>query len=464
MTGCLKDCRLQIPESSIGETDFIKNMKALNPLEALYFFEKNLPVFLSGDPSIKDLISNVKNSLNDKDSADFHANLLVRGKELIKHLIAKSIEFLSDEGGSPKSSSIEKINNYIDVFTVFEEMLFGLNQKYRDHTLHSLWVYLFGHEFIINMGGYGCIEIAGQMDITYSKNNIPKFYLHARTVKGTVPHLEAMWGIIAIIHDLGYPVEEISNKPHEVFGKILGPFAIDFYSIFQMDYTSRVSLLHQSICDLLSIMYRHKDLAPDQIDKLCEVADEKGGPLLVQGDPTITKDEAQEIQFKIASVDKIHSAWSAILAFKNINYLHESDYRGGGDRDYLKLLTRRDIINSILHHTSEEPKDTAVNRFQFVLLLIDDIEEAARYSRGGRLRGLVSDLCNIRWSVGENGAEIELDYTKYENNAQKKYSEMSNKYKAQISDNKDKEYVVSIKFINKEFNKDLNLYLVKDKK
>lgn len=439
-------------------------MKALNPLEALYFFEKNLPVFLSKDPSIKDLIDNVRNSLNHKDSANFHANLLESGKELIKSLVTKSIEFLSDEGGSPRRSSIEKINNYIDAFTSFEEMLFGLDPRYRDHTLHSLWVYLFGHEFIVSMGGYDCIEIAGQMNFNYSKDNTLKFVLRPDTVKGTVPHLEAMWGMIAIMHDLGYPVEAISNKPHEVFGRILDPFAIDFNSIFQIDLSSRISLLYQSICDLLSTMYRPKDLAPDQIDKLYKESDEKGGILLVQGDPTITKDEAREMEFKIASVDKIHSAWSATLAFKNINYLHESDYRGGGDRDYLKLLTRRDILNSILHHTSEEPEDVAVNRFQFILLLMDDIEEAVRYSRGGKLRGLVSDLCNIKWSIDETGAEIELDYTKYENNAQKKYSEMSNKYKAQISNKKDKEYVVSIKFINKELKKDLNLYLVKDKK
>jgi hypothetical protein len=440
-------------------------MKVLNPLESLTFFEKNLPTFLSSDPLIGNLISNVKTSLNNGTSGNFDANLFEYGKELIKHLISKCIEFLSDEGDSPKRISIHKITKYIDTFAVFEEMLFGLDQKYRDHTLHSLWVYLFGHEFIVSLGGYDCIEIAGQMNITYSSENDAKFTCHTKAVKGTLPHLEAMWGMISIMHDLGYPIETISNKPHEIFGTILDPFAVDFTSIFQINLSSRISLLHQSICDLLSMMYRPKSLTTAESADLYKKADGKGKHLHVEREPDTTKDEAHEMEFKIASIDRKHSAWSAIIAFKNINYLHESDYRGGGTRDYLKLLTRRDILSSILHHTSEEPKDIAVNRFQFVLLLMDDIEEAARYSRGGKLRGLVSDFCKLRWKITKTTATIELDYTGYGSDfANGKNIEMSNKYKAQISNSKNRDYIITINFIGEKISENLKLYLIKDKK
>ena len=121
-------------------------------------------------------------------------------------------------------------------------------------------------------------------------------------------------------------------------------------------------------------------------------ADKEENPLPVSRRPTTSKDEGAEMEFRIASVNKAHSAWSSILAFKNIAYLHEGTYHGGGRRDYLKLLTQRDILYSILHHTSEEPKDEAVNRFQFVLLLMDDIEETIRYSRGGKQRGRIRRL------------------------------------------------------------------------
>ena len=110
---------------------------------------------------------------------------------------------------------------------------------------------------------------------------------------------------------------------------------------------------------------------------------EEEGPIMLQRQPTTRRDKGIEVEFEIASVDKIHSAWSAILAFRNIDYLHADDH-SWFDRDFRLMLTKRDILYSIVHHTSEEPTDLVVNRFQFILLLMDDMEEALRYSRGGR--------------------------------------------------------------------------------
>lgn len=444
----------------------LNKMKVLNPLKSLEFFKDNLPKFLSKDGLINDLIVKVNESLLNN-SDNFHASCLENGKELMKHIIAESIGFLSNEIDSPKNRSIKSIKNYIDAFTVFEEMLFGLDQTYRDHTLHSLWVYLYGHEFIVNMGGYSQIEIAGQMFIDhYNQDGTLKLRLQAETIKGKEEHLEATWGMIAILHDLGYPIEAISNKPQEVFGKILDPFALDFMSFFQIDYASRISLLYQNISDLVSTMYRPRGLDENEREELYKKYEKKGQPIIIKRYPTTSKDEAHEMEFKIASVDKRHAAWSAILAFKNIKYLHESDYRGGGVRNYLKLLTRRDILSSILHHISEEPADIAVNRFQFILLLIDDIEEAARYSRGGKLRGVLSEFCDIKWIVNNDKATIELDYTNFQASAEKKYNEMLEKYKFQISNDRNSGYVITIVFIDNKnnFNKNLSLYLVKDEK
>ena len=117
-------------------------MRELAPLESLAFFEQNLPEFLSTDNEIKNIIVDLRNSLQDEGSADFHANALKSGKNFVKHIILRSIEYLSDESDSPKNRSIKNIKEYIDAFTLFEEMLFGLDLTYRDHTLHSLWVYL----------------------------------------------------------------------------------------------------------------------------------------------------------------------------------------------------------------------------------------------------------------------------------------------------------------------------------
>ena len=170
------------------------------------------------------------------------------------------------------------------------------------------------------------------------------------------------------------------------------------------------------------------------------------------------------MEFRIASIAKAHSAWSAILAFKNIAYLHESDYHGVGDRNYVKLLTTRDILYSIVHHTNEAPRDIALNRYQFLLLFIDDIEEVVRYSKGGRARGLASDHCEIEWEIEETGAKISLNFEKLGGNAKTKYEEMADKYQfissRQPSESK---YDIEVVFVGNGFTKSLVLPLVFDK-
>ena len=83
------------------------------------------------------------------------------------------------------------------------------------------------------MGGYNKVKIAGQMNIIFFKDKQPKFVIFTSPLEGTQQHMEAMWAMIAILHDLGYPLEVISNKPNDVFGDILKPFAVDYSSIFR---------------------------------------------------------------------------------------------------------------------------------------------------------------------------------------------------------------------------------------
>ena len=98
-------------------------MKKLTPLNSLTFFEEHLPEFLLTDSIIKPQIEELKGILAKEESPEYHADLLASGKKFIKHIISKSIEYLSDESKSPKNRSIEALDNYIETFTSFEEML-----------------------------------------------------------------------------------------------------------------------------------------------------------------------------------------------------------------------------------------------------------------------------------------------------------------------------------------------------
>ena len=46
------------------------------------------------------------------------------------------------------SKGNDKLFEYLKAATQFEDLLYGLDEHYRDHTLHSLWVYFIG-EYIL---------------------------------------------------------------------------------------------------------------------------------------------------------------------------------------------------------------------------------------------------------------------------------------------------------------------------
>lgn len=445
----------------------------------LVYFSKNLPKFLYLDRCEKcetlRLVDGLRDVLEEEgEYGSTQAKMLKRGRKLIKHILKKSIKYFSINGfddkkerTAPFERSVKSVKEYINSFAQFEEFLFGIKLDYRDHLLHSLWVYLLGHEFIREMYGYEKMRLVGQAHINYTYTENRFSILHPEKIEEPKDeemetYFGAMWAMIALLHDFGYPIQTISNKLPQMLSKVLDSFAIDFSSVFQVEVGSRIALLHESVSDCLSRIIRPKGLTEEEDRLLTKLVykgteglkeDEKKllklisrpsikkvkNGLIIYRPREIVKSEEQEYEFKIASIRKLHSAWSAVYAFYNIAYLHAGSIKPGGGHDYLHLLTVKDILYSIVHHTNEEPQDLIITRFQFVLLLMDDIEEAVRYSKGGELRGSELNRCGLDWELKTDEAkvEIELDYKKEQIAALNGQKEaLEKKYKHQICQEK----------------------------
>ena len=91
---------------------------------------------------------------------------------------------------------------------------------------------------------------------------------------------------------------------------------------------------------------------------------------------------------------------------------------------------------------------------------MDDMEERLRYGKGGKKRGLVADYCKIKWHPTPKYTKLELDYSDSQAMAKEKYNELSQRFKAQTLQNRN--YPITIKMIDRDFEKSLELYLSKD--
>lgn len=66
-----------------------------------------------------------------------------KGRSLWEQLASAALNHID-----PNSKGNSDLFKYLNAATEFEDLLYGLEQYYRDHTLHSLWVYLIGEHLL----------------------------------------------------------------------------------------------------------------------------------------------------------------------------------------------------------------------------------------------------------------------------------------------------------------------------
>jgi len=113
---------------------------------------------------------------------------------------------------------------YLEDAIKFEDLLYGLEPFYRDHTLHSLWVYLIGVKL---MGRRGDLWPIGQKLNWYLYNDVDEEEnhellvawgkLYAKYINSKInERKEAIWCIMALCHDLGYSIAKLPKLNEHV--------------------------------------------------------------------------------------------------------------------------------------------------------------------------------------------------------------------------------------------------------
>ena len=106
------------------------------------------------------------------------------------------------------SYGINEIANYIEDFIKFESVLYGTDEHYRDHVEHVLQVWAIG----ISLISHNKFVLADKFEINKDVNfhfELPDNDKKEITISQS--ELWAMWTIIALCHDLGYPIEKTSK-------------------------------------------------------------------------------------------------------------------------------------------------------------------------------------------------------------------------------------------------------------
>ena len=151
----------------------------------------------------KDIVDNIA-KLNSK--RDLHKQLDLL-KELWKNLIALSIIFLKSQDSREEyhddgDYGLKDLNDFFLKYSDFESLLYGNSIYYRDHLSHMFKVMFLGF-FLV----YQELDIDGTSgNGTFNNLNFGDDNLKINSISEA--ERQTMWILIALTHDLGYPIEK----------------------------------------------------------------------------------------------------------------------------------------------------------------------------------------------------------------------------------------------------------------
>ncbi|MHA1380997.1 MAG: hypothetical protein ACTSRG_21730 [Candidatus Helarchaeota archaeon] len=346
---------------------------------------KNEYEFLKDDISKLILhLSKIREKITPENSND----IIKKAKKIWKILFRACLTSLFHE-----LNGLEDLYSYLDQFVEYEELLYGSDEKYRDHFLHSLWVYFIGDHFLskVNKLVIGEVHYKHFLAETDELANNKKDFEFEEDLKigGEVHnHLisrkREVWCFIALTHDLGYPLEKIRKIRGEI-NKILK--YLDFQEI--PPYRPVIMFTHERIFEyILKIINL----------RIAKCAN---------------KSKSSRDYYKFY----IRNDWSVLMAKNLLQYEHgmiscyilmknlkafykksllskELNYTVKWAKDIIVL---REIIQAINFHSDKFTNISHLFSFSSYLFFIDLFEDISRWTRKKELRNLEMNTCEIKY-------------------------------------------------------------------
>ena len=363
-------------------------IKSINKKEILdsYLLHLDNNSFLGSDDDSKQEVINHISILNNPDKSiedQFKA-----GENLWKLLFRKALFSLTNDLDGAKN-----IFEYFEKYVEFEALLFGVDGFYRDHTIHSLWVYFIGH-YLLNEKCIQREDIQISIDIFSDSRDDITIIQHSDNIrKKVISNLDEMWCLISLTHDLAYPISSI-EKINKKINSIL-PY---FGRFIKQDFGLKESFVQTEIIkELLKIICTD-----------------------IQYDEENTPRQVLKHDLYLALLNSFenyeHGILSSYLIYKNLLPLLRTPFyeTGAGvahdEREIIEFLSNQAILKSIALHTCNLKKFSSHPSLDSLLVLSDEIEEFSRWTRAKNKRDYVSELCKVSIDINRDNIIIEYAF------------------------------------------------------
>lgn len=337
--------------------------------EAIAVFKNAECNFYPLDEGIVNRLTEIYNKI-DKNGDDFY---IFRFRQdiidpLWKELIEKSIKCLryydsrepfkeakeKNQEKIPKAYGIDELKEYYDKYTDFERLLYGSGRYYRDHVVHVFRTWLSGTVLLVkNKGKY-----------------LDKLTLNEKDCEVKLSREEklSMWTIIALTHDLGYPLQKAKSIIMSTRSMVSTFIASPDISM-DLSFHGVQNYMNDFIVRLMS-------------SKMIEKGSKKDGDKEIKLYVARLQPKYY-FKFQKSLENNSHGILSTLIIYKLLTYFLESDCSINEDytfepEDQRQFYIRREILRAIASHTCNDIYQLYMTSFSFLLRICDDTQEWGR--------------------------------------------------------------------------------------
>lgn len=237
------------------------------------------------------------------------------------------------------SLGVTELREVLQSFGEFESMLYGASpNRYRDHIAHAFRVWIMGHGILTDRACFAGSLLADSFSISSDE-------------------WECMWAIVALCHDLGYPLQHI-DRINALARATLQRMGLVHSGDLRFSFTQQMLPFHETVIRLMA-------------SRPVKLADGSGFTTHLQNKYYLKL---------LKSFDRLdHGVVSAMLISKALVYFLESDLahdqsRALAEQDARQFLIRREILRAMAAHTCQDIYHLQFNTLSFLLYMTDEIQ------------------------------------------------------------------------------------------
>ena len=264
------------------------------------------------------------------------------------------------KGLTENTRGIDELCSYFDKFARYENLLVAVDENYRDHVIHTVWVMLLGFYLRNVSTPYKPISFK----YAFADLSGGEAAKHIQDSKEKLTQWESpLWCLIALSHDLGYPIQK-SLAANDTISDIIKSFG--FLKQTPLDYSFGV--VHQTA-----------------LEELLAIVSAKVA-WSAQGFEMVRK-AGVRLDFAKSFERLDHGIMSAYLLLTYLDFICDWGSLGEGEGivhrspiEASEVTLCSELLYSISAHTNKNVYQNDLGGMADLLFLCDELEEFSRFS------------------------------------------------------------------------------------